>query len=1133
MFCCYCGAALPADTKFCPACGLPVASAPSATPPVASAEHAPQQVPLSPNMVSIATMTTEASAPVVETSQNVSPQPPKKKKKIIKKKTWIALLSVFLSLVLLAGLFCVFIPYLTDDPEPTEFKVTFNLNFPGATEIPSQIVKKDQFAIEPPMPSREGFEFIGWFADKNEQDWTKFYNFKETAVVSDLELFAFWVDMVTDSDRDELPDDIERYIGTNPQNADTDRDGLNDYLEHVVIQYSPLKSDSDSNGVPDPQEDYDDDGLINIDEVYRNTSLILKDTDNDGLTDNEEVKTYDTDPTKKDTDGDGAGDGDEVSMGTDPLRSNTSFVAKAEYGNLSGNQSVAVSVQTIVSGEQVGTLKIRPVSAIENPILSSKTPGYLDNAVDITIEGNISSAEMVFTYDTSLGLLGADFQPRVYYFNEATKTLDELPNQVVRNGTVTVTTEHFSTYILLNKVAFDKVWNEEIKKPIIDGSGSATTTLDVAFTIDVSGSMRNDRIATAKSALFNFINALGEKDRAALISFNSSATLRQGLTIDKQAVKSMVSNLYADGLTSMYNGLDKALDVLTDANETYGYKMIIILSDGMDEPSTNYDGYYADLVQTAKENGIVIYTIGVGDGIDPEMLARIADETDGAYYHATSADQITDIFYELQEDTVDLTTDSNSDGIPDYYNDLIKSGEMVLSNGSKEFMGIDFNYDENGNPSNDYDGDGIINGQELIIKENGKRVYMTMVSDPMMTHSDTDGYSDFQEHQQGSDPMIPSYERADVDYPLADGNFTYVDVLNEEDKWLNEFARETWSAITFNWSHVDEAKKLLVSFFETYSDLNSITSVSNHIEKEVSGLVADGVIAQLIDLVEVEDGIEDGVDGFAEMVKAMKKWKSAGNSAKNLSSDHFVQLKAQIGLFKRNYKCPGFDFQGITKMDKIGMGVFFVVDEVNSIYDWVKTYSGIVATQAAFTENQDILIEMIENDRIKERYIARAATDILYLVNGEYGKFVGVAARDLSVATIENIASLALSYFSAANPYVAAVSLLIGVIDLLTPATEIAEATYHLYVADELARASKSLFNAASFGNGFYNIEDGERRYLELLICARIYGGEFAKTITGNQIYLFANDDKVRKEYADIINSENNRLRNCLAHLRA
>lgn len=66
--------------------------------------------------------------------------------------------------------------------------------------------------------------------------------------------------------------------------------------------------------------DSDDDGLTDGEEVILGTDPFDPDTDDDGLTDGAEVEVYGTDPLDTDTDDDGLSDGDEVLVyGTDPL----------------------------------------------------------------------------------------------------------------------------------------------------------------------------------------------------------------------------------------------------------------------------------------------------------------------------------------------------------------------------------------------------------------------------------------------------------------------------------------------------------------------------------------------------------------------------------------------------------------------------------------------------------------------------------------------------------------------------------------------------------------------------------------------------------------------------------------------
>jgi len=55
------------------------------------------------------------------------------------------------------------------------------------------------------------------------------------------------------------------------------------------------------------------------------------------------------------------------------------------------------------------------------------------------------------------------------------KMFEELANQTVEDGKVTAVTTHFSTYVLLNKVEFDKVWDSNIK------AAAGENTLNVAF----------------------------------------------------------------------------------------------------------------------------------------------------------------------------------------------------------------------------------------------------------------------------------------------------------------------------------------------------------------------------------------------------------------------------------------------------------------------------------------------------------------------------------------------------------------------------------------------------------------------------------------------------------------------------
>src|SRR3989304_2290947 len=140
----------------------------------------------------------------------------------------------------------------------------------------------------------------------------------------------------TDKDMDGLIKKIEKEIGTDPENPDTDGDGLKDGEEVNNYKSNPLNADTDGDGLKDGEEvnkfnsnpilaDTDGDGLNDGIEVnLYQTNPIKADSDQDGLNDNEEINKHKTDPLKADTDGEGLNDGDEVNKyKTDPLKTDT------------------------------------------------------------------------------------------------------------------------------------------------------------------------------------------------------------------------------------------------------------------------------------------------------------------------------------------------------------------------------------------------------------------------------------------------------------------------------------------------------------------------------------------------------------------------------------------------------------------------------------------------------------------------------------------------------------------------------------------------------------------------------------------------------------------------------------------
>ena len=598
--------------------------------------------------------------------------------------------------------------------------------------------------IFPDGYSGERYWFRPWFEVETPAEWIPFEEWKN----------------YPDTDGDGLPDEIEKYIGTDPLKKDTDDDGLTDFDELFKTFTDPTMYDTDSNGISDGQEDPDNDGLNNIREMEYGTDPFDEDTDKDGLTDGDEVNVYHSDPLKYDTDGDTLCDGDDVALGFDPTLPDTDFngildcdekISQTLTINVDDDNNPIESVSVSFTGTGNINSNTSIIDIMNKDMMCSNVAGLVGSPYDINSTSDFDKAKISFKIRTNK-LNGTSFDNLaiLWYDEENHKfvIVDSILNSA--NNTVSATVPHFSKYMIIDKAAWYAVWEHDLYD-------AQYKLVNAVLAIDCSGSMEdNDPIqvippstppyeVTYKSerstAAKGFIDTLKESDKAAIAGFSNTATWLCGnLTSNKETLKASLDNLYQQGSTNFNPVLSEAINKLTSATDD-SLKIIILMSDGgmlddLDEPLNE------SLLTEAKKNGIKIYTIGLGAEADENILKHMAEATNGEYYRAATSSELSGLYEKLGvEKDFDLT-DTDGDGLADVF----EISGMRLADGKTII------YTDPLNP--DSDGDGLLDGEEINpqykylqgapsdIQYSTKSIYFEMTSDPTKKDTDRDNLLD-------------------------------------------------------------------------------------------------------------------------------------------------------------------------------------------------------------------------------------------------------------------------------------------------------------------------------------------------------------------------------------------------------
>jgi Ca-activated chloride channel homolog len=185
---------------------------------------------------------------------------------------------------------------------------------------------------------------------------------------------------------------------------------------------------------------------------------------------------------------------------------------------------------------------------------------------------------------------------------------------------------------------------------------------DLILAVDISGSMDQSDFRTSdgqtltrldgvKRVIKDFI-ARRRGDRIALILFGTRAYLQLPFTQDLATAELLLEQTQV-GMAGQQTAIGDTigLAIKTFESSTAKQKLLVLLTDGNDTASRVPPEHAADI---ARQNGVVVYTIGVGDPaasgenrVDLAALQTVASTTGGQFFRAEDGAQLQAIYADI------------------------------------------------------------------------------------------------------------------------------------------------------------------------------------------------------------------------------------------------------------------------------------------------------------------------------------------------------------------------------------------------------------------------------------------------------------------------------------------------------
>ncbi|MCJ7665779.1 MAG: VWA domain-containing protein, partial [Actinobacteria bacterium] len=187
---------------------------------------------------------------------------------------------------------------------------------------------------------------------------------------------------------------------------------------------------------------------------------------------------------------------------------------------------------------------------------------------------------------------------------------------------------------------------EDVSSLSVKGLDEIPDPIGVILVLDTSGSMKGEPITDAAKASSLFLDEMRSIDEFSVASFADNVAIHSGLTSNRKKLRDSISEVKAQGETSLFDGIFEAIDQFNNRSDIE-YRYLIVLSDGMDTASKHNA---QDVIDKALQEGVIIYSIALlSPEFNPDDIRNISRSTGGEMLAAADSKELKELYKSISK----------------------------------------------------------------------------------------------------------------------------------------------------------------------------------------------------------------------------------------------------------------------------------------------------------------------------------------------------------------------------------------------------------------------------------------------------------------------------------------------------